>query len=78
MLIAFLYAVNRMTVQVQIIVDLRNILKGAEPALRQVYSLKNEADEFKEPEGIEKIDTFKEIKFSDVSFLYNGNEKLHS
>jgi ABC-type multidrug transport system fused ATPase/permease subunit len=75
-MIAFLYAVNRLTVQVQIIVNQRNLLKGSEPSLRQVYSLKNEADELKEPEGIEKVDTFKEIKFSDVSFSYNGNKNV--
>ena len=73
---AFLYAVKSVAGHVQSIIKNRNELKRAEPSLRQIYSLKNEADEFKEPEGIEKVDTFKEIQFSNVVFSYNGKESV--
>jgi len=72
---AFLYAVNRLAGQVQLVISQRNELKGAEPSLQQIYSLKSEADELKEASGVEKIDTFKKIIFSDVSFSYN-NQKV--
>ena len=75
---AFLYAVNRLVGQVQLVISQRNELKGAEPSLQQIYSLKNEADELKELSGIEKIDTFKAIRISDVSFSYNGKENVLS
>ena len=73
---AFLFAVNRLAGQVQVVIRQRTELKGTEPSLQQIYSLKNEADELKEPEGIKKIDTFKKIEFSDVLFSYNGNENV--
>jgi len=73
---AFLYAVNRLAGEVQTVISHRNSLKRVEPSLLQIYLLKNEADELKEPLGIEKIDTFKEIAFSDVSFSYNGKENV--
>jgi ABC-type multidrug transport system fused ATPase/permease subunit len=75
-MIAFLYAIKSMSGQVQLVINQRNNLKGSEPSLQQIYSLKNEADELKEPEGIEKIDTFNEITFSDVSFSYNGGKDV--
>nr|NQU89205.1 ABC transporter ATP-binding protein [Bacteroidota bacterium] len=73
---AFLFAVNRIAAQIQLVINQRNELKGAEPSLQQIYLLKNEADKLREPSGIKKIDTFKKIIFSDVSFSYNGNQKV--
>ena len=75
---AFLYAVNRLAGQAQLIISQRNELKGTEPSLRQIYSLKDEADKLREPEGIKKINRFNEMKFSNVTFSYNGNENVLS
>jgi len=77
-LFAFLYAVNRLSGQVQSVISQRNALKASQPSFRQIYSLKKEADKLKEPSGIEKIATFKEIRFSDVSFSYSGKENVLS
>jgi len=75
-LFAFLFAVNRLSGQIQFIINQRNGLKGAEPSLKQIYSLKRDADNLKEPEGIKIVDTFNEINFSNVSFSYNGIEDV--
>jgi len=65
-----------LTGQVQAVINSRNLFRGTEPSLKQIFSIKNEADELKEPEGIEKIDTFNKIIFSNVSFSYNGNKNV--
>ena len=71
-LFIFLYAINRLTGQVQIIVSQRNELHGAGPSLKQIYDLKSEADELKESNRAIVIDKFNEISFSDVSFSYEN------
>ncbi|MFH1798613.1 MAG: ABC transporter ATP-binding protein [Candidatus Omnitrophota bacterium] len=73
----FLYAVNRMAQQVQIIIGQRNEFKAAEPSLQQIYSIKNEADKLKESEGGKKLGMFTEkIAFENVSFSYDGNKQV--
>lgn len=75
--VAFMYAVKNIATQVQQIVFFRNTYKGTEPSIEQIYTLKIEADEFREQKGDRAIDRMeKGIEFRGVSYSYNGKKDI--
>lgn len=55
----------------------KNYIQNMAPALEQIYNLKSEAEEMRQPSGIQAFDGFKkQIIFKNVSFSYPNQERL--
>lgn len=55
----------------------RNYIQNMAPALEQIYNLKSEAEEMRQPSGAQEFRGFKkEIIFKDVSFSYPNQKRL--
>ena len=78
-LFGFLYAVNRIVWQGQLIVAKKNELFASLPSFDQIYSLKEESDKAKESTGTRSIESLNEsIQIKDLTFSYNNSEAILS
>jgi ABC-type multidrug transport system fused ATPase/permease subunit len=75
--VVVMYAAKNIAAQVQVIVVYRNMYKGTEPSIEQIFSLKIEADHFKEPKGKRSVVRMsKGIDIRAVSFGYNEKKEI--
>ena len=78
-LFGFLYAVNRIVWQGQLIVAKKNEFFASLPSFDQIYSLKEESDKAKESTGTRSIESLNEsIQIKDLTFSYNNSEAILS